>query len=88
MPDLIQSTLETYQVGSCLEALIEGILMAPLDPRCTQVGFNLFSAQVWGSLIVNGAACGKFYLTMFAPPQESDAKGNIDSLHYNTNIYK
>ena len=29
------------------EALIEGVLMAPLDPRYTQVGFNLISVQVW-----------------------------------------
>ena len=29
------------------EALVEGVLMAPLDPRYTQVGFNLISVQVW-----------------------------------------
>ena len=33
---------------ACFEALIEGVLMVPLDARYTQVGFNLFlSVQVW-----------------------------------------
>ena len=38
--------IETYQVGAHFEALIEGVLMAPLDPRYTQVGFNLICVQV------------------------------------------
>ena len=33
-------------MGAHFEALIEGILMAPLDSRYTQVGFNLISVQV------------------------------------------
>ena len=32
--------------GAHFEILIEGVLMAPLDSRCTQVGFNLISVQV------------------------------------------
>ena len=36
-------SLETYQVGAHFEALDEGILLVPLDPRYTQVGFNLVS---------------------------------------------
>ena len=40
------ASLETYQVGAHFEALDEGVLLVPLDPRCTQVGFNLISVQV------------------------------------------
>ena len=32
--------------GARLEALTEGVLMALLDSRSTQVGFNLISVQV------------------------------------------
>ena len=35
-----------YQVGAHFEALKEGVLMAPLDSRYIQVGFNVFSVQV------------------------------------------
>ena len=35
-----------YQVGAHFEALDEGLLVAPLDSRYTQVGFNLISVQV------------------------------------------
>ena len=31
------------------EAFDEGVLVAPLDPRYTQVGFNLVSVQVCSS---------------------------------------
>ena len=37
---------EGYQVGTQFEALYEGVLVAPLDSRCTQVGFNLPFVQV------------------------------------------
>ena len=48
-PDLIQrltlkaldASLEPHQVGAHIKALNEGILVAPLDSRYTQVGFNL-----------------------------------------------
>ena len=43
------ASLETYQVGAHFEALDEGVLVAPLDPRCTQVVSNLVSVQVWTS---------------------------------------
>ena len=33
-------------MGAHIEALDEGILVAPLDSRHTQVGFNLVSVQV------------------------------------------
>ena len=33
-------------MGDHFEALDEGVLMVPLDPRYTQVGFNLLSVQV------------------------------------------
>ena len=33
----IDASLQTYQVGARFEALDEGVLMAPLDPRYTQV---------------------------------------------------
>ena len=42
--------LETYQVGPLFEALIEGVLLVPLDSRYTQVGFNLISVQVLETL--------------------------------------
>ena len=38
--------LETYQVGAHFEALDEGVLLVPLYPRYTQVGFNVKSVQV------------------------------------------
>ena len=34
-------------MGAHFEALDEGVLLVPLDPRYTQVGFNLVSVQVW-----------------------------------------
>ena len=37
---------QTYEVRAHFDALIEGVLMAPLDSRYTQVGFNLISVQV------------------------------------------
>ena len=33
-------------MGACVEALTESVLMAPLDSRYTQVGFNLIPVQV------------------------------------------
>ena len=33
-------------MGAHFEALDEGVLLVPLDPRYTQVGFNLVSVQV------------------------------------------
>ena len=32
-------------MGTNFEALDEGVLLVPLDPRCTQVGFHLISVQ-------------------------------------------
>ena len=34
-------------MGAHSEALDEGVLLVPLDPRYTQVGFDLTSVQVW-----------------------------------------
>ena len=34
-------------MGAHFEALDESVLLVPLDPRDTQVGFNLVSVQVW-----------------------------------------
>ena len=34
-------------VGAYFEALDDGVLLVPLDPRYTRVGFNLVSVQVW-----------------------------------------
>ena len=42
----IEASLQTYQVGAHFEALDEGVLVAPLDSRYTQVVFNLISNQV------------------------------------------
>ena len=39
-------------MGAHFEALDEGVLLVPLDPRYTQVGFNLISVQV-GTMIFN-----------------------------------
>ena len=39
-------SLQTRLVGAHHAALMEGVLVAPLDFRCTQVGFNLLSVQV------------------------------------------
>ena len=38
-------------MGAHFEAFDEGVLMAPLDHRYTQVGFNFISVQVWLDLI-------------------------------------
>ena len=45
------ASLQTYQVGAHCEALDEGVLMAPLDSRYTQFGFNFISVQVWAILL-------------------------------------
>ena len=45
-----EASLQTYQVGAHFEAPNETVLMAPSDSRYTQVGFNLFSVQVWDIL--------------------------------------
>ena len=34
-------------MGACFEALDEGVLMVPLNPMYTQVGFNSISVQVY-----------------------------------------
>ena len=38
-------------MGAHFEALIEGVLMAPMDSRYTQVGLNLISVQVCMDLL-------------------------------------
>ena len=43
----IDANLQTYHVGARFEALDEGVLMAPLDFRYTQVGFNIISVQMF-----------------------------------------
>ena len=45
-------------MGSRLEALIESVLMAALDSRYTQVGFNFISVQACG-----GITC-KFFVSL------------------------
>ena len=40
------------KVEACFKTLIEGVLMAPLDSRYTQVGFNLISVQVCNSIVI------------------------------------
>ena len=42
----VGASIQTHQVGAGFEALIEGVLMAPLDSRYAQVGFNFISVQV------------------------------------------
>ena len=41
------ANLETYQVGAHFEVLDEGVLLVPIEPKYTQVEFNLVSIQVW-----------------------------------------
>ena len=58
-----EAGLQTYQVGAHFEALNEPVLMAPSDSRYTQVGFNLFSVQVWVNMSgqeENGHLSGHF----------------------------
>ena len=43
----LDASLQTYQVGAHFEALDGGGLMASLNSRYTQVGFNIISVQVW-----------------------------------------
>ena len=42
----VGGSLQTYKVGACFKALAGGVLVAPLDSKYTDVGFNLFSVQV------------------------------------------
>ena len=49
----VGASAQTYEVGAHFEALIEGVLMAPLDSRYTQVGFHLISAQVCAGLLTS-----------------------------------
>ena len=37
------ASLEAYQVGAHFEPLDEGVFVAPLDPRYTEIGFDLVS---------------------------------------------
>ena len=41
-------------MGAPFEALDEGVLLDPLDPRYIQVGFNIISVQVRAGLIPFG----------------------------------
>ena len=49
---VLSAHLQTYKKGARFEALIEGILMAPLDSRLTQVEFNVISVQVCAYAVV------------------------------------
>ena len=42
----LDANLETYRVGAHFEALDEGVLVAPLDSKYTQVGTNPIPVQV------------------------------------------
>ena len=50
-------------MGDCFEALREGVLMAPLDSRYNQVGFNLISVQVWSGISLMDAPNCMSYCT-------------------------
>ena len=45
------ANVQTYQVGARFEALTEGVLMAPLDPRYRGRSHGTFGSQVHSSLI-------------------------------------
>ena len=54
--------IQTCQVGF-VSKLLEGVLMAPLNSRYTQVGFNLISAQVCSTFDKeeeSGFYCGSY----------------------------
>ena len=57
----VGANLQTYQVRAHFEALDEGILLVPLDPRYTQVGFNLISVQLclWAAIMTFCLFCLK-----------------------------
>ena len=70
-------------MGARFKALTEGVLMAPLDSRYTQVGFNIVSVQV----------CADYKKKYFAksptenaevPPASSWFKDHLDTktMHY------
>ena len=48
----VGASLHTYQVGARFKAFREGVLLVLLNPRYTQVGFNLISVQVSVSVSV------------------------------------
>ena len=43
----VGASLQTYQLGTCFEALKECVLKEPVDPRYTQIGFNSIFIQEW-----------------------------------------
>ena len=59
-------------MGAHFEALDEGVLLVPLDPRYTQVGFNLMSVQV----------CHYITFLFFSSPFQSFEHVLIESLFY------
>ena len=54
-------------MGAHFEALDEGVLLVPLDPRYTKVGFNLISVQV--------CMCYQQYMHAYAHVASADLNG-------------
>ena len=60
MVELLNTTTTDISSGAWFEALTKGVLIAPLDSRYTQVGFNLISVKVcqyiahWACIGVSG----------------------------------
>ena len=62
-------------MGAHFEALIEGVLMTPLDSRYTQVGFNLISVQVClGNFSSNRKYLRVAFSTFPHPPNSVESK--------------
>ena len=58
-------------MGAHFEALDKGVLLVPLDPRYTQVGFNLISVQVCSIVKMALTSNMMFYLVvgnLLGPP--------------------
>ena len=60
-------------MGAHFEALDEGVLLVPLDPRNTQVGLNLIFVQVWGGLLKRRET---FYSVPFFSPTKCSSRFN------------
>ena len=59
-------------MGAHFEALDEGVLRVPLDPRYTQVGFNLISVQVCLNKTISCFQMSVVYDSLFSQKAEVD----------------
>ena len=70
-------------MGAHFEAFDEGVLVAPLNARYTQVGFNFISVQVCSAMhrrLKFGLSTGP--MTWYDPDTQKEILAGIASLHF------